>query len=491
VERNIYEDIAQRTDGDIYIGVVGPVRTGKSTFIKKFMESLVLPNMENANRRDRARDELPQSGSGRMVMTSEPKFVPEEAVQLELGGAAAVKVRLVDCVGYMVPNATGQYEDGRPRMVNTPWLDYEVPMTEAAEMGTRKVITDHSTIGLVITTDGTITELPREDYLEAEERVIRELKELGKPFLVLVNSAYPESPLAQMVCDEIANRHGVACMPTNCQELDVEDVTRIIKGILFEFPVAQMGVFLSPWVETLPYDHPIKNELYDSLLNSANNLVRIRDVDDTVGALKTAPNISAVRVESIDLGTGEISVIIDLPRELFYRTISEQSGFSIADDGELMELLSGLSKVKNEYDKIEAALLDVRENGYGIVMPSTEELTLEEPEIVKQGGQYGVRLRASAPSIHMIRADIQTEVSPIVGNEKQSEDLIRYLLSEFDDQPDKIWQSNIFGKSLHDLVSEGLHNKLKRMPEDAREKLRETLQRIINEGSGGLICIIL
>ena len=491
MERNIYEDIAQRTDGDIYIGVVGPVRTGKSTFIKRFMESLVLPNMENANRRDRARDELPQSGSGRMVMTSEPKFVPEEAVQLELGGAAAVRVRLIDCVGYMVPSATGQLEDGRPRMVNTPWLDYEVPMTEAAEMGTRKVIAEHSTIGLVITTDGTITDLPREDYLEAEERVIRELRELGKPFLVLVNSAYPESPLAQMVCDEIANRYGVACMPTNCQELDVEDVTRIIKGILFEFPVAQMGVFLSPWVETLPYDHPIKNELYDALLGSANNLVRIRDVDDTITALKTAPNISSVRVDSIELGTGEVSVTLELPRELFYRTISEQSGFAISDDGELMELLSGLSKVKSEYDKVEAALLDVRENGYGIVMPSTDELTLEEPEIVRQGGQYGVRLRASAPSIHMLRADIQTEVSPIVGNEKQSEDLIRYLLAEFDDQPEKIWQSNIFGKSLHDLVSEGLHNKLKRMPDDARDKLRETLQRIINEGSGGLICIIL
>ena len=491
MERSIYEDIAQRTGGDIYIGVVGPVRTGKSTFIKRFMESLVLPNIDNANRRERARDELPQAGSGRMVMTSEPKFVPEEAVQLELGGAAAVSVRLIDCVGYMVPGASGQYEDGRPRMVNTPWFDYEIPMTEAAETGTRKVIAEHSTIGLVVTTDGTITELPREEYLEAEERVVRELKELGKPFLILVNSAYPESPLAQMVCDEIANRHGVACMAVNCQELNEEDVKSVIKGVLFEFPVGQTGIYLSPWVETLPYNHPIKNELYDALLQSGGQLVRIRDVDDTIGMLKTVPNISAIRVESIDLGTGEVSVTVELPRELFYQTLSEQSGFTITDDGELMELLSGLSKVKGEYNKIEAALLDVKENGYGIVMPSTEELTLEEPEIVKQGGQYGVRLRASAPSIHMIRADIETEVSPIVGNEKQSEDLIHYLLSEFDDQPDKIWQSNIFGKSLHDLVSEGLNNKLKRMPDDAREKIRETLQRIINEGSGGLICIIL
>ncbi|MDR3207878.1 MAG: stage IV sporulation protein A, partial [Oscillospiraceae bacterium] len=467
-KHSIYEDIAQRTGGDIYIGVVGPVRTGKSTFIKKFMESLVLPNIENVSRRERARDEMPQSGSGRTVMTAEPKFIPEEAVALNLGGAVNVKVRLIDCVGYMVPGAVGQFEDGRPRMVNTPWFDYEVPMSEAAETGTRKVIAEHSTIGLVVTTDGTVTELPREEYLESEERVIQELKALGKPFLVLVNSAYPESPLAQMVCDEIANRHGVACLATNCQELDEEDITRIIKGLLFEFPLGQLGLFLPPWVETLPYDHAIKSELYAALLESAAHLERIRDLDDAIEALRTASHISAIRVDKIDLGTGEASATVDLPRELFYRTLGEQSGFSIADDGQLMELLAGLARVKSEYDKVESALLDVREHGYGIVMPAAEELTLEEPEIVKQGGRYGVRLRASAPSIHMIRADITTEVSPIVGNEKQSEELIHYLLAEFDDEPDKIWQSNIFGKSLHDLVSEGLHNKLKKMPEDAR-----------------------
>ncbi len=489
--KSIYEDIAQRTDGDIYIGVVGPVRTGKSTFIKRFMESLVLPNIENPNRRDRARDELPQSGSGKTVMTSEPKFVPEEAVQVYLGDAAAVRVRLIDCVGYMVPGAIGQYEDGRPRMVTTPWFEEEIPMIEAAEIGTKKVINDHSTIGMVITTDGTITEIPREDYLEAEERVIQELKAIGKPFLVCVNSAYPESPLAQMVCDEIANRYGVACLAANCIELDEADITKIIKGVLFEFPVNQLDLHLPRWVDALPYTHPIKSDLFQAFLSSAENMMKIRDIEDTIEGFRDNENISAARIEAIDLGNGQASATIDLPRELFYRTLGEQSGFQIQDDGDLMDLMSGLSKVKSEYDKIETALQDVRNFGYGIVMPRAEELSLEEPEIVKQGGRYGVRLRASAPSIHMIRADIETEVSPIVGNEKQSEELIHYLMEEFDDQPGKIWQSNIFGKSLHDLVSEGLHNKLKRMPDDARVKLQETLQRIINEGSGGLICIIL
>lgn len=489
--RKIYEDIAQRTDGDIYIGVVGPVRTGKSTFIKRFMETMVLPNIENSARRERARDELPQSGSGRTVMTAEPKFVPEEAVNIDLDGAANMRVRLIDCVGYLVPSAIGQYEDGRPRMVNTPWFDYEIPMTEAAELGTRKVIAEHSTIGMVVTTDGTIADIPREEYLEAEERVIGELKELGKPFLVLVNSAYPESALAQMVCDEIANKHGVACLATNCMDLDEDDVTRIIKGVLFEFPVSQLGIQIPTWVEPLPYAHPIKTELYSCFLASAGELRRIRDIDETIEGLKGSPSIMAVRLDSIDLGSGVASATVELPRELFYQTLGEQSGFEIRDDGELMEMLSGLARVKLEYDKVEMALRDVRENGYGIVMPSASELKLEQPEIVRQGGRYGIRLRASAPSIHMIRADIETEVSPIVGNEKQSEDLIRYLLSEFDDQPDKIWQSNIFGKSVHDLVNEGLQNKLKRMPDDARCKLRDTLQRIINEGSGGLICIIL
>ncbi len=489
--RRIYEDIAQRTDGDIYIGVVGPVRTGKSTFIKRFMETLVLPNIENEYRRERARDELPQSGSGRTVMTAEPKFIPEEAVEISVGGGANLSVRLIDCVGYMVDGAIGQFEDGRPRMVTTPWFDYEIPMTEAAEVGTRKVIAEHSTIGMVITTDGTITDIPREDYLPAEERVIRELQALGKPFLVVVNSAYPESPLAGAVCEEIASKFDVTCLAANCQDIKDRDVGGVIKGILYEFPVVELGLNLPPWIDALPFEHPIKSELYAAMLKSAEKMNRIRDIEEVLDELKGCPDISMVRIKNINMGTGVALADIELPRELFYRTLGEQSGFEISDDGDLLKLLSGLSKVKTEYDKVEAALRDVRENGYGIVMPSSDELRLEDPEIVKQGNRYGVRLRASAPSIHMIRADIETEVSPIVGNERQSEELITYLMSEFDDEPEKIWQSNIFGKSLHDLVSEGLNNKLKKMPDDARYKLQETLQRIINEGSGGLICIIL
>jgi stage IV sporulation protein A len=480
-----------RTQGGIYIGVVGPVRTGKSTFIKRFMETMVIPNIENPHRRERAHDELPQLGSGRTVMTAEPKFVPEEAVEVNLGGSASMSVRMIDCVGYMVPSATGQFEDGRPRMVTTPWFEHEIPMTEAAEIGTRKVIADHSTIGLVVTTDGTATDIPREDYLEAEERVIRELKELGKPFVVLVNSMYPTSPLAQTIAEELSSKHNVAAMAANCAELEEPDVAKIVREVLFAFPVSELGLHLPPWVETLPYEHPIKAGLYAAIRDCGANLFTIRDVESTVASLGNVQDISEARVRHINLGTGVCDAIIELPRELFYRTLGEQSGFEIGDDGDLMKLLSGLSLVKSEYDKVSAALRDVRENGYGIVMPAQEELTLEEPEIVKQGGQYGVRLRASAPSIHMIRADIKTEVNPIVGNEKQSEDLIHYLLSEFDGEPGKIWQSNIFGKSLHELVSEGLNNKLKRMPDDARGKLQETLQRIINEGSGGLICIIL
>ena len=489
--RRIYEDIALRTQGDIYIGVVGPVRTGKSTFIKRFMESMVIPNIENAHRRERARDELPQLGAGRTIMTSEPKFVPEEAVEVSLGGSASMGVRLIDCVGYMVRGATGQMEDGRPRMVTTPWFAHEIPMTEAAEIGTRKVIAEHSTIGLVVTTDGTATEIPREDYVEPEERVIGELKALGKPFVVLVNSAYPTSPLAQTIAEDLAARHKVAVLAVNCAELDEEDVTRILQEVLFAFPVVELGCYLPPGVEALPYTHPIKSGLYTALRDSAAHMTCIRDIEGVVTSLRQCESISGARVGHINMGTGVADAVVELPRELFYQTLGEQSGFAITDDGDLMKLLSGLSHVKTEYDKVEAALRDVRENGYGIVMPATGELTLEEPEIVKQGGRYGVRLRASAPSIHMIRADIETEVSPIVGNEKQSEELIHYLMSEFDGEPGKIWQSNIFGKSLHELVSEGLHNKLKKMPGDARLKIQETLQRIINEGSGGLICIIL
>ena len=488
---SIYQNIATRTAGDIYIGVVGPVRTGKSTFIKRFMETQVIPNIDNVYRRERARDELPQSGSGRTIMTAEPKFVPEEAVEVKLGDGAAFSVRLIDCVGYMVRGAIGQYEDDAPRMVTTPWFDHEIPMTEAAELGTRKVITEHSTIGIVITTDGTVSDIPREDYVEAEERVIRELQELGKPFIVLLNSAEPDSERAAAISRDISSRLQVNCMPVNCLELGEEDVARILKAVLYEFPMQELDLFLPPWVDALPGDHPIKSGLYEAVRKNAAQLRHIREVEGVAKNLGECESISQAKITGIDLGTGIATIEVQLPRALFYQTLSQQSGFSVGDDGDLMSLLTKLSSVKAEYDKVAGALKDVRETGYGIVVPGIEELKLEEPEIVRQGGRYGVRLKASAPSIHMIRADIETAVSPIVGNEKQSEDMVNYLLQEFEGDTRKIWQSNIFGRSFHELVNEDLQNKLHRMPEDARKKLQETLTRIINEGSGGLICIIL
>lgn len=487
----IYQNIATRTAGDIYIGVVGPVRTGKSTFIKRFMETQVIPNIENVYRRERARDELPQSGSGRTIMTAEPKFVPEEAVQVQLQDGAAFSVRLIDCVGYMVKGAIGSTEDNQPRMVTTPWYDHEIPMTEAAEIGTRKVIAEHSTIGIVVTTDGSISDIPREDYLEAEERVIRELQELGKPFIVLLNSDTPASERAQALTKDISSRYGVNCVAVNCLELDEAAVANVLKAVLYEFPMQELDLFLPAWVDALPAEHPIKAGLYGAVRDGTASLHHIREIDSVIGALGKRENISTAKLTGIDLGTGIASAELCLPRELFYQTLSEQSGFSVADDGDLMSLLTRLATVKTEYDKVAGALHDVRETGYGIVIPGIDELQLEEPEIMRQGGRYGVRLKASAPSIHMIRADIQTAVSPIVGNEKQSEDMVNYLLQEFEGDTSKIWQSNIFGRSFHELVSEDLQNKLQRMPDDARKKLQETLTRIINEGSGGLICIIL
>ena len=490
-DHKIYEDIALRTEGDIYIGVVGPVRTGKSTFIKRFMETLVIPNIENVYRRERARDELPQSGSGRTIMTAEPKFVPEEAASVSVDGGAAFRVRLIDSVGYMVKGASGQMEGETERMVTTPWFEQEIPMTEAAEIGTRKVISEHSTIGIIVTTDGTVTDIPREDYLEAEERVITELKDLGKPFLVLLNSADPDSERAAAIRNDIIQRHRVSCIAVNCLELGYPQINEILRSVLYEFPLKELNIFLPAWVETLQQEHPIKNELFSSIRQAMEGVRRIRDVSPAIDRIRACELVCATELTGVDLGTGISSVRIGLPRTLFYDTLSQQSGFEISDDGDLLPLLIRLAGIKEEHDKVAEALQQVEETGYGIVAPRIESLKLEEPEIVKQGGRYGVRLKASAPSIHMIRADIKTEVSPIVGGEKQSEDMVHYLLGEYEGDSNKIWDANIFGKSLHELVNEDLNAKIKRMPEDSRAKLRETLERILNEGSGGLICIIL
>ena len=487
----LYEDIAQRTQGDIYIGVVGPVRTGKSTFIKRFMETLVLPKIENSYMRDRARDELPQSGSGRVVMTAEPKFVPEDAAVLSLEAGGTFSVRLVDCVGYMVPGALGQYDGDEPRMVTTPWFDHAIPMTQAAEYGTKKVITDHSTIGIVVTTDGTVTDIPREGYLEAEERVINELKALGKPFAVLLNSAHPYSERAQTIQADISERYQVPCIAVNCLTLNEDSVTEILHSVLYEFPVKQIELFLPAWVDVLPFEHPIKSELYRVIREELASVRRLRDVESAISAMAEHENVGSIAINKMDMGSGVAAATLELPRELFYSTVSEQCGLDIRDDGDLIDQLTQMASMKRNYEKVREALEQVEKTGYGIVMPDNGEMILEEPEIVKQGGKYGVRLRASAPSIHMMRADIKTEVSPIMGTEKQSEEMVDYLLRQFEGDTAKIWDSNIFGRSFYELVGEDLQGKLKRMPEDAREKLRETLQRIINEGSGGLICIIL
>ena len=488
---SIYQDMAARTGGSIYIGVVGPVRTGKSTFIKRFMETQVLPHIDNAYRRDRAQDELPQSGSGRTIMTAEPKFVPEEAVCIRLEDDVTFSVRLIDCVGYMVPGAMGQFEDLSPRMVMTPWYDHEIPMTEAAEIGTRKVITDHSTVGIVITTDGTITDIPREDYLEAEERVIRELQEIGKPFLVLLNSADPRGSRAASIAAEIGEKFGVSCLPVNCLALEEQELRSLLQGLLYEFPLQELDVFLPPWVDALPGEHPIKSDLYQRIAAGTADLHCIRQLAPYLASLQNTENVESAGVDAMDLGQGVAQASIRLPRGLFYTTLSQRSGLSVSDDGDLMELLTELAEVRKAYDKVAPALIAARETGYGIVLPTVEELELEDPEIVRQGGRYGIRMRASAPSIHMIRADVSTTVSPIVGNEKQSEEMVNYLLRQFEGDTGKIWESNIFGRSFNEIAEEDLQAKLKRMPPDAQAKLREALERIINEGGGGLICIIL
>ncbi|MCX7714247.1 MAG: stage IV sporulation protein A [Clostridia bacterium] len=488
---NIYQDIAERSQGDVYIGVVGPVRTGKSTFIKKFMDLLVIPNIENAYQAERTRDELPQSAGGRTIMTTEPKFIPNEAVSISLGDNAHLKVRMIDCVGYIVNGALGYIEDDMPRMVTTPWYDHPISFNEAAEIGTKKVINDHSTIGLVVTTDGSITEIDRADYVAAETRVINELKAINKPFIVLLNSVYPNNASTQALRAELETLHGVPVISVNCAELNSADINRIIESVLFEFPLKEININIPNWIESLDSEHWLRSAMYDAIIQKVKGVSKIRHTRELADSLNEFDFIKKSRIEGMDLGDGTVVLDISAPENLFYKILGETSGFDIEDEEKLIKLMQELASVKAEYDKIAFALHEVKERGYGIVSPSIEELSLDEPEIVKHGGRFGVKLKASAPSIHMIRADIETEVSPVVGTEKQSEELVHYLLKEFETDPKKIWESNIFGKSLHELVNEGLHNKLSRMPEDARFKLQETLQRIINEGSGGLICIIL
>lgn len=487
---NLYRDIATRTGGDIYLGVVGPVRTGKSTFIKRFMDTLVIPHMTDQHRRERAKDELPQSAAGRTIMTTEPKFIPEQAAEVSPDGVSNMRMRLIDCVGYIVPSALGYIEDELPRMVKTPWYEEEIPFNMAAEEGTRRVITDHSTVGLVITTDGSITDIPRAEYAEAEERVVRELQEIHKPFAILLNAVDPDAIATRRLAAELTEKYGVPVMPVNCKDMTEQEIMAMLEAILSQFPLRQVGIVLPRWLMRLDAHHPVRMAVMSAVREAAASAKRVSDAAGLAEGLKTCPHVDMAALEEVDLGRGEATVTAMLQPSLLYQILGEATGLEIPDEGALMSTMLDMAATCRKYEKIRGAMEQVEATGYGIVMPEMDEMTLEEPEIIRQSGRYGVRLRAAAPSIHMMRAQINTEVSPIVGSERQSEDLVNYLLGQFEEDPSKIWESNIFGTSLYGLVNEGLHNKLHHMPEDARQKLRETVERIINEGCNGLICII-
>ncbi len=490
-ERDIFHDIAERTGGDIYLGVVGPVRSGKSTFITRFMEKIVLANIENPNERDRAKDELPQSGAGRMIMTTEPKFIPNEAVEIIIREGLKMRVRLVDCVGYTVPGALG-YQDGEgPRMVRTPWFEESIPFEEASEIGTRKVINEHATIGIVVTTDGSITEIPREDYLEAEERVIWELKELGKPFVVLLNTTHPLAEETLTLAGELEAVYNVPVLPVDCLNLDEEDILQILEEALYEFPVTEVNVNLPYWVDDLEADYWLREHLEGVVHGAIEKVQRLRDINTAIAMLKKDEHVYRVALKDMDLGTGSAQIDMWLKSKFFYQALQETSGLDISGEQDILRWLRELAAIKKEWDKISYGIQEVRTSGYGVVTPTEEEMELAEPELIKQGGRSGVRLKAAAPSYHFVRADITTEITPLIGTEKQCEDLVNYIMEGFEDDPQSIWKTNVFGKSLSELVREGIQSKLYRMPENAQVKLQQTIERIVNDGGGGIICIII
>ena len=485
---NIYADIAARTGGNIYIGVVGPVRTGKSTLIKRIMESLVIPLIKDPYLVERARDELPQSGSGKTIMTSEPKFIPEEAMEISPDGTTKLRIRMIDSVGYMVDGASGASEDGVPRMVTTPWFDHEIPMTEAAELGTKKVMQDHCSIGLVVTTDGTITDIPRSDYLEAEHKAITDMQATGKPYLVIVNSAAPNADAAKNVAAHIRDTYHTEPFVADCQALDEDLILQLFRHLLHTFPLQELRVHFPRWMDALESDHPIKAALYQTLLEKTQRITTLGQAMNELVDLKNAENVADFSLRETDLASGCVSCSFIFPESLFYEILSSKAGMEIQGDAQLLSLLSELSEIKKKYDKLADAISSVNATGYGIVMPTADEMVLQPPEVVKKGSAFGVKLKAGAPSIHMIKVDIDTEISPMVGGEQQSQELINYLSEE---DPEKLWQSNIFGKSVYTLIQEGLAAKLLRTPEDVREKFKGSLTRIVNEGATGLICLIL
>ena len=487
---DLFRDIAERTGGDVYIGVVGPVRTGKSTFIKRFMETMVLPNITDPYDKERAKDEMPQSAAGKTIMTTEPKFIPNEAVEIAVKDNITVRVRVVDCVGYTVAGALGYEEEEGPRMVLTPWFENEIPFQEAAEVGTRKVIAEHSTIGLVVTTDGSVTDLPRENYLPAEERVINELKELQKPFLVILNTGQPTSKETRELVAKLENQYDVPVIPVDCAQLNHDDIYTILQEVLYEFPVKEVNITLPKWVEELEKDHWLHEKFDGAVRDVVQYVRRLRDIDRAIDDLSGYDFVADVILHDMDLGNGIAVIEMTARSDLFYQVLEEVTGFTVSGEHHVLRLMKELSVAKREYDKIAAALEDVRQTGYGVVPPQLDEMVLEEPEILRTGNRFGVKLKASAPSLHIIRTDIQAEISPIIGTEKQSEELIQYLMREFEGEPEKIWRTNLFGKSINSLVRESIQNKLSGMPENVQTKMRETLQKVVNDGSGGLICII-
>ncbi len=486
---DIYRDIQARTNGEIYLGIVGPVRTGKSTFIKRFMDLLVLPKMENDHSRERTRDELPQSASGKTIMTTEPKFVPKDAAEISLLDDVKVRVRLIDCVGYMVDGASGHMENNEERMVKTPWFEYEIPFTKAASIGTQKVIHDHSTIGIVVTTDGSICDLNRADYLAAEEKTIRELQSIGKPFVVLVNSRKPYSEEAKQVADEVQEKYQVTAMTVNCEQLREEDIHRIMEKVLFEFPISEVQFYIPKWVEMLPREHKIKVDLIQHMREIMKHLSEIKDAVGIDTGVESE-YIDSVKIEQIEMDTGCVKVRIQIPECFYYEMLSDMTGMDISGEYELIRTMKDMSVMKQEYDEVKDAMESVKMKGYGVVSPKKEEIILDEPTIIKQGNKYGVKIHSEAPSIHMIRANIETEIAPIVGSEQQANDLVRYI-KENSETEGGVWSTNIFGKSIEDLVTDGMRSKIMTINDESQVKLQDTMQKIVNDSNGGMVCIII
>lgn len=487
---NVYKDIQARTGGEIYIGVVGPVRTGKSTFIKRFMELLVLPAMEDENVREQSRDELPQSAAGKTIMTTEPKFIPKEAAAIKLGEGIEARVRLIDCVGFMVDGAAGHIENGEERLVKTPWYDYEVPFTQAAELGTRKVIADHSTIGIVVTTDGSIGEIKRQGYIGAEKRTVEELKKLGKPFIVLLNSVRPYSDETVKLAREMAEQYQVSVLPVNCEQLKKDDIFHILERVLKEFPVTQLNFFIPKWLEILPSSHWLKAQVIQAARDVLKDTVHMKDVAGRLEGQRTEA-IRAMGIKSMSMSDGSVSVGVDMDESYYYQILSDYVGLPIEGEYELLRTLSRLASMQKEYEKVKSALNQVRLKGYGVVMPERSEIVLDEPQVIRHGNRYGVKMKAEAPSINMIKAHIETEIAPIVGSEQQAKDLIAYIKDNAKENDEGVWNTNIFGKSVEQIVEDGIQAKISQMTEDCQMKLQDTLQKIINDSSGGMICIII